>query len=130
MDGKAGSVSKGANFERLCAQALRECGWNVIRAAGSKGPADLWAARVEGCGTPRLLVVQVKSGVNGVGPAAWNELLLLSESTGAMPVIADKLPRIARPQWWRITGPKSGRRGERQPRAPFDIEAWDERIAA
>lgn len=121
--------AKGADFERLCGHTLRAAGWNVIRAAGSKGAADLWAARSEGI-VSRLLVIQVKSGRQQMGPAEWNELYLLAEATGATPILADKTAGIKAPQWWRLTGPKSGRRGERQPRTPFDIEAWDERSAA
>lgn len=118
-------MSKGAEFERLCGHVLRDCGWHVIRAAGSKGPADLWAARVEGAHS-RLLVVQVKAGRQQMRPVEWNELLLFAQATGAVPVLADKLPGVREPQWWLLTGPKSGRKGERQPRARFDIEAWDE----
>lgn len=122
---------KGANFERLCAHTLRDAGWHVIRAAGSKGHADLWAARTEGTDLTRLLWVQVKAGKNGMGPREWNEFLYAATDAGAVPLLADKLSGIVLPQWWRITAPKTGRLGERQPRAPFDIEAWhDDTVAA
>lgn len=123
-------MSKGAAFERVCRDELHACGWHAIRAAGSKGAADLWAARSE-AGRTRLLVVQVKSGVQRMRPAEWNELLLLAEMTGATPVLAVKVPRVRRPQWWRLTAAKSGRLGQREPKALFDIEAWhDDTVAA
>jgi Holliday junction resolvase len=122
------AVSKGAAFERKCRQTLEDAGWFAVKVSDS-ARADIVATRREGDRT-RTLVVECKAHNRPVRPTQWNQLAQLAEHIGAVPVIADKLPGIVLPQWWRITGPKSGRRGERQPRAPFDIEAWDERRAA
>lgn len=117
-------MSKGADFERLCRKELEACGWTVARSAGSHGPADLWAIRKEGRYSRRILFIQVKSGAQSCGPQEWNELVDMAHRVGAVPVLADKKPRVVVPQWWEITARKSGRRGERQPRKPFDIEGW------
>ena len=121
-------MSKGANFERQCMAELRDAGWEVTRSAGSRGHADLWAMREE-AGRTRVLLIQAKSGKQICGPREWNQLVQLAEQVVATPVIADKAPGVKAARWWRITGLKSGR-GERQPRVPLDIHAWDERQAA
>ena len=116
--------SKGADFERLCRKELELWGWTVCRSAGSHGPADLWAIRKEGRYSRRLLFVQVKSGKQTCSPREWNQLVQAAEKVGAVPVLADKAPRVTAPQWWEITGRKSGRRGEPQPRKPMDPAEW------
>lgn len=114
---------KGARFENLCRRELEANGWLVTRSAASRGAADLVASRREGSGRPRLIWVQAKSGTARLDPAEWNALFEAATSHGAVPVLADQIPRVAAPRWWRMTGPKSGRR-EPQPRVPFDIEGW------
>lgn len=116
------TASKGAAFERLCRKELEETGWHVVRAAGSKGPADLWAVRREN-GIARMIVVQVKASRRAIGPREWNSFCQFAEMIVATPVIADKLPGRRQPCWWRITGLKGPGRTA-QPRVPFDIEAW------
>lgn len=118
------SAAKGAAFERRCRKDLEEAGWTVVRAAASKGPADLWAVRQEN-GRSRMLVIQAKAGRQAMGPGEWNRFCQHAELILATPIVVDKAPGVSRPQWWRITGLKDGSGGP-QPRAPFDIDAWQE----
>ena len=114
--------SKGANFERLCRKELEACGWLAIKSSDSSR-ADLVALRNEN-GVVRALAVECKSGRKLCGPAQWNDHYSLSMRHGMVPVLADKVPGKAAPRWWRMTGPKSGVPGAKQPRVPFDIEGW------
>ena len=115
-------MSKGADFERRCRKELEACGWLAIKSSDSSR-ADLIALRNES-GTVRALAVECKSGRKLCGPAQWNDHYSLSMKYGLVPVLADKVPGVAAPRWWRMTGPKSGVPGAKQPRVPFDIEGW------
>lgn len=115
------NAAKGAAFENRCRRDLEETGWRVIRSAASKGEADLWAARREGT-VRRLIVVQAKTGRNGMGIHEWNRFVMFADNIDAEPILADKAAGVAAPRWWRITGFKE-KRGH-MPRIPFDIEAW------
>lgn len=117
-----GVSGKGAAFERLCQRELEACGWLAIKSSDSSR-ADLIALRNES-GTVRALAVEAKSGRNGCPPAQWNQHYEMCRKHGMEPVLADKVPGVAAPRWWRMTGPKSGVPGAKQPRIPFDIEAW------
>ena len=117
-------MSKGAAFERRCRQTLEDAGWFAVKVSDS-ARADIVATRKEG-DRARTLLVEAKAHARAVPVGQWNGLCLLAEHIGAVPVIADKVPGVSAPRWWRITGLKSGRRGERQPREPFDIDAWEE----
>lgn len=118
------SARKGAAFERLCRQQLEDAGWQVVRSAASKGPADLWAVRRED-NAVRLIVIQAKAGRQPMGPTEWNRFCEFAEQVLATPVLVDKVPGVSAPRWWRITGLKDGSGGP-QPREPFDIDAWQE----
>lgn len=116
--------AKGAAFERTVKHALTDAGWMVVKSSDSKGAADLVAVRQE-AGVARVLFVEAKGG-NGqyLSPGQWNTLWESAARYGAIPVLADKVKGVGAPRFWVLTGPKTGRLGVRQPRAPFDIEQW------
>jgi Holliday junction resolvase len=74
---------RGDYFEYQTRDALRAVGWFVIRAAGSKGIADLVALRA---GNTPLLVSCKLSG--RIGPAERQSLLDAAYEAGAKPVVA------------------------------------------
>jgi Holliday junction resolvase len=119
--------SKGAVFERLCRDVLRDAGWFVVKVSDGSD-CDLVAVRREGSRS-RVLTVEAKSGQQRCRPAQWNRLFMLANEIGADPILADKVPGIAAPRFWLLTGPKSGRLGEPQPRTPFNVDAWNEDAA-
>lgn len=117
-------MSKGAVFERLCRDVLRDAGWFVVKMSDGSD-CDLVAIRSEGTADCSVVVlVEAKSGQQSCRPQQWNRLVSLSWALGATPVLADKVPGIAAPRFWEMTALKSGKRGEPQPRIPFNIDAW------
>lgn len=77
----------GDYLERSARAALDAHGWQTIRAAGSLGVADLWAARA---GT--LLMVSCKT--NGtMGPAERDALRAAATTAGGIPVMAYRAAR-------------------------------------
>ena len=74
---------RGDYFERQTRDALRECGWVVIRGAGSMGPADLVALRA---GTRPLLISCKLHG--RIGPAERLTLLDYADIAGARALLA------------------------------------------
>lgn len=118
--------SKGAVFERKCRDVLVDAGWFVVRVSDG-ADADLVAIRSEG-GVCRTLLVECKSGkaTAACGPAQWNRLFDLAERIDATPVLADKVQGKSAPRFWRLTDRKqAGRFGVKQPRVPFNIDAWE-----
>lgn len=92
---------KGSRIERLVRDHLQEHGYAVIRAAGSKGAADL-AAFANGL----VLFVSVKRTNALISPAERLALLALAEHVGiiAIPIVATK--PIRQPITYRLlTGP-------------------------
>jgi hypothetical protein len=88
--------------------------YQVVRMAGSKGPADLiaWRARLDGiCGPGMHLWIQVKKTDWKLSPGEWNKLWEASEIVGAVPLIATMEPTGPRgglgPVFRRITGPRT-----------------------
>jgi Holliday junction resolvase len=80
---------KGYNFERNLAIALRRKGFFVVRAGGSKGPADLVAVRKN---EPARLI-QCKVGDACVSAVERNELYLAAIEAGAIAITACKKDR-------------------------------------
>ena len=120
---------KGAVFERLCRDVLRDAGWFVVKVSDGSD-ADLVAIRSEGTvDSSVVLLCEAKSGQQVCRPEQWNRLVDLAWSLGASPILADKVPGIAAPRFWLMTGPKSGKRGEPQPRVLFDIDGGREDVA-
>jgi hypothetical protein len=112
---RSSSAAIGRAFEHRVRDALVAQGWWCIRAAGSKGEADLVALQRQWT-TPRwpdALLVSVKRG--GVVPVdEWCALWDLAEATGALPIVAF-MARGGGIEWRRIVGLKDGKRGKRQP---------------
>ena len=79
---------RGDYLERQTRDALRACGWIVVRAAGSQGVADLVALRHD----MRPLLVSCKLGP-GIPPAERRELVEASATAGARPIMATRTKR-------------------------------------
>jgi Holliday junction resolvase len=87
---------------------LTDNGYEIIRAAGSKGKVDLVAFKAwlpSGPSSHHMLFVQVKRTGGTIPPADRAELLRLARIARALPIVAyQPLPR--RPlQYRRLTGP-------------------------
>lgn len=83
---------RGDYFERQVRDTLTEHGWVVQRGAGSRGVADLWAARHD----RTLMFVQCK--ISGrIDPAERTALLDAADQAGARAVVA------MRPRGGRVT---------------------------
>jgi Holliday junction resolvase len=111
----------GRELEYRVRDLFVEAGFLVIRAAGSKGLADLVALPRHGVAPEwalgRPVLIQCKrSGV--LGPAEWNDLVTAAYSASAVPVMARYTPR--RPiELFLLTGLKMGR--GRQPMTKLDL---------
>jgi Holliday junction resolvase len=117
---RSSSAAIGRAFEHRVRDALIAAGWWVVRAAGSKGEADLVALRRRvDYGAPRVVLVSVKRRT-APGPSEWNELLWLADEVSARAVVAF-MPRTGGVEYMRITGLKDGRRRP-QPWEPWDPE--------
>jgi hypothetical protein len=106
---RSSSASLGRAFEHRVRDALTAQGWWVIRAAGSKGKADLVALRATRAGGERVAycaLINVKRG-GKVSPAEWNEMWDLAVLVGAFPVVAF-MPGARGIEWRLVTGPKNG----------------------
>jgi Archaeal holliday junction resolvase (hjc) len=106
--GGPGRTGGGIPAEGRVRKRLEADGYIVMRAAGSKGPADLMAAKLG-----QLLLVQVKN-CPWDSPGAhreewWNPLWSAALQAGGIPVIADWAvpPGKVRPvlRYHRMTGP-------------------------
>lgn len=107
---RSASAHLGRSFENRVKAVLTERGWWVIRAAGSKGKADLVAMRAANDGDDwytRTVLVNVKRG-GRVYPAEWNELWGLADDLAAVPVVA-YMPGRTGIAWKRMIGSKRGR---------------------
>jgi Holliday junction resolvase len=112
---KSTGYQLGRALEYRVRDQLQADGYFVIRAAASKGPADLVAIK-----PPQILLVQCKrSGT--LPPAEWNQLYDIADSLGAIAVMAVKGLRGT--QLLRLTGRKDGTCGRRQPMEPFSTSA-------
>jgi holliday junction resolvase Hjr len=95
------TYERGRSFEWKVAKDLTDNGYLVIRAAGSKGAADLVAFK-----PGEVLFIQCKTGGAGeCAPSEWNEFHRLATSVGSVPILAYRPGRqgIA---YWLVTGPK------------------------
>jgi Holliday junction resolvase len=84
---------KGYRFERKIATYLRRRGYFVVRAGGSKGPADLVAVRKG----ERPIFIQCKAGTAIVDKDEHNELFkaaLLADAQAVIAVGEDRKPTV------------------------------------
>lgn len=116
-------ASAGAAFERRVRKILEAEGYHVSRSAASLGPYDLDASK-----PGQRLFVQAKytgrglDGIPKIDPVEWNALYDLAIHLGAIPIaVCRPAPRRA-PVFWRMTGRKSGQRGQRSPLVRFEID--------
>ncbi len=94
------SYAKGAAFEQALARRLRSIGAWVIRAAGSRGPADLLAWY-----GGRKALIQAK--VNGgLGAREEEELRLAARDLGATAWLVTRTPRGH--EAWHLIWPELG----------------------
>lgn len=92
----------GADFERATKAHLEAEGYWVIRAASSKGKADLLAFKIG-----QVLIVQCKKD-GKISPAERAEVIRIAglvPGAGGVPIVAYKTPGVAAPQFDRLTGP-------------------------
>lgn len=100
------NYARGRDLEHRVRAHLREEGYEVLRTAGSKSKVDLVAIK-----PGQILLVQCKRS-GALPPAEWNALWDLAAMVGAVPVLAEQLPRGRK--YWRLTGRKD-QPGLRQP---------------
>lgn len=117
------NYSAGRQFEYKVRDELIMAGYWCIRAAGSKGAADLVAIKAIQTSTQfseksllpypvgqhQVLLVQVKKMGAAFPGREWNALLDLAVQLCAIPVLAKKEARGAPIEFWRIAGPAAGR---------------------
>ena len=76
--------TRGRDFEHRISRRLEQAGYAVIRAASSKGAADLVAI-----GHGHTLLVQCKLAGSSLPPAEWNALYRLArQGDGLVPIAA------------------------------------------
>jgi Holliday junction resolvase len=107
----------GTRFEHKTRDDLIANGYEVMRAAGSKGSTKVDLVAVK---PGQLLFIQAKS--NGtLGPAEWDRVVEVSGWVGAVPILAANGPRGRGVVYTRLLAPK--RRGARvQPCEPFLLD--------
>lgn len=126
LDGPAVAVAEpkgknhygtGRNFEWKIRDDLTANGFEVLRAAGSKGSSkvDLIAMK-----PGQLLFIQAKrSGT--LPPAEWDRLVEVAAWVGALPILAANGPRGRGVTYTRLLGPKRFR-CRTQPCEPFLLD--------
>ena len=93
------TASQGRYTEHRVARHMTEHGWElIVRAAASKGPADLVMAHETHGGA----LVQVGRKSKTLGPADRARLLRAAWLLGALPILAVCVPRQA-PKYWLIS---------------------------
>jgi Holliday junction resolvase len=117
------NASRGADFERRIRKILEAEGYHVARSAASLGPYDLDASK-----PGQRLLVQAKctgrglDGIPKIDPEDWNALYDLAIHLGAVPVAVCRPAPRRPPVFWRMTGRKTGARGQRSPLARFELD--------
>ena len=106
---------RGRQFEYRVRNHYREFGFFVLRSPRSGSPTDLVAIR-----KGEVHFIQCKVG-GAFPPAEWNEFLELAESTGAVPVFAERSDGMTT-RLWLLTGRKQVGKRMRQPMKPFQLE--------
>jgi Holliday junction resolvase len=115
------NYARGRDLENRVRTHLRDEGYEVLRTAGSKSKVDLVAIK-----PGQVLFVQCKRS-GALPPAEWNGLWDLAQMVGAVPVLAEQLPRGRR--YWRLTGRKD-QPGKRQPYVELALDELAAGVAA
>ncbi len=97
---------RGADFERRVAAHLREEGWVVVRAAGSRGECDLVA--LQAGKIPRLVQCKVGPHFSLVHRAALTRAACVAGATAWL-AIRGKNPRHHPIVWYELVLPAGGR---------------------
>lgn len=92
----------GRRFEYAVIKDLEVDGYDVIRAAGSKGKIDILAWK-----PGQILCIQAKSGKAWPPPSERAEVIRLARAIGGIPIIAYKTAGQAKPLYVRLTGVRS-----------------------
>lgn len=108
------NYTRGRALEYLARDALRGDGYLVVRAAGSKGPADLLAFK-----PGQTLAINCK--LVTLPPAEWDAFFQLCVDLGWTPLLAGPGPRGKPLLMWEILGRKVPHApAAKQPVRPFD----------
>jgi Holliday junction resolvase len=109
--------ASGTRFEHKTRDDLISNGYEVIRAAGSKGSTKVDLVAVK---PGSLIFIQCKA-TGTLPPAEWNRLVEVSGWVGAVPVLAANRPRGRGIIYTRLLGPKRPR-ARTQPGEPFLLD--------
>ena len=108
---------KGRRFEWKTRDDLTPNGYEVLRAAGSKGGTKIDLVAMK---PGQLLFIQCKE--NGkLGPAEWNRVYEVAGWVGAIPLLAANGPRGRGVVYTQLLGPKVPR-ARTQPCRPFLLD--------
>src|SRR4051812_22245449 len=105
------NYTNGSQFERRIAVMLMGYGFEVVRSAGSHGPADLVALK-----RGLVVLVQCKGGQAGMPLPEHNRLWGVASLLGAVPVLVTR-DHVGRVSWQRLTGAAVTRK-------PRPVEPW------
>lgn len=110
--------SRGLAFERKCRRKLERHGWTVIRAAASKGPADLIAFKA---GHDPLFVECKNNG--RLDYKDWNALYDRCEELGVVPILAwqQGFPPVVSFRRLLERKGETGSQGQRAPVEEYDL---------
>lgn len=107
----------GTRFEHKVRDDLDANGYEVIRAAGSKGSSKV---DLIGIKPGQLLLIQCKR-AGTLPPDEWDRVYEVAGWVGAVPLLAANGPRGRGVAYTRLLGPKV-RRARIQPCAPFHLD--------
>src|SRR3990167_1974205 len=108
----ATSYQRGRSFEYRVKRDLESRGYLVIRAAQSKGIADLVAVKRKfRSNTAVVLLVQCKLSKGSCGHVEWNALLQAAADHGALPILVDQVRLRASLRYREIICGKSPSKG-------------------
>lgn len=97
------TASTGRAREHRVSALLQAAGWSqIMRAAASKGPADLAMAHPE----RGLALVQVGTASKSLGPADRVRLCDAADLCSALPLVVQAIEQRGRPtvyRWWLVT---------------------------
>ena len=114
---RSNRYATGTRFEHKTRDDLISNGYEVIRAAGSKGSTKVDLVAVK---PGSLIFIQCKA-TGTLPPAEWDRLVEVAGWVGAVPVLAANGPRGRGIVYTRLLGPKRPR-ARTQPCEPFLLD--------